>query len=82
MSSYFLEIFAGTARISAAAADLGLNVAPPIEIANSIAFDATTSRLWVTGKKWPKLYEVEIRETPTHADYTTRIADARHRCMK
>ncbi len=41
MSAYFLEIFAGTARISAAAADLGLNVAPPIEIANSIAFDVT-----------------------------------------
>jgi glutamine cyclotransferase len=27
---------------------------------NGIAYDPATKRVWVTGKKWPKLYEVKI----------------------
>ena len=53
-----------------------------MDVLNGIAFDDKASRVWVTGKKWPKLYEVEIAELPTHADYQNRLADARHRCMK
>ena len=53
-----------------------------MDVLNGIAFDPTTSRLWVTGKKWPTLYEIEVAELPTHADYANRLADARHRCMK
>lgn len=30
------------------------------EVLNGIAFDASASRIFVTGKNWPKLYEVEV----------------------
>jgi glutamine cyclotransferase len=53
-----------------------------MDVLNGIAFDAASNRLWVTGKKWPTLYEIEVAELPTHADYANRLADARHRCMK
>lgn len=32
------------------------------EVLNGIAFDAETQRLFVTGKNWPKLYEIRIVE--------------------
>jgi glutaminyl-peptide cyclotransferase len=30
------------------------------EVANGIAYDSVTNRLWVTGKNWPNVFEVEI----------------------
>ncbi len=53
-----------------------------MDVLNGIAFDAASNRLWVTGKKWPMLYEIEVAELPTHADYKNRLVDARQRCVK
>ena len=53
-----------------------------MDVLNGIAFDAPTNRVWVTGKQWPQLYEIEVAELPTHADYANKLADARHRCTK
>jgi glutamine cyclotransferase len=33
-------------------------------VLNGIAYDAATDRLFVTGKLWPKIFEVEMREKP------------------
>jgi glutamine cyclotransferase len=33
-----------------------------MDVLNGIAYDKTNGRLWVTGKLWPKLYEVELRQ--------------------
>ena len=30
------------------------------DVLNGIAFDPTSERLFVTGKNWPRLYEVEL----------------------
>jgi glutamine cyclotransferase len=32
-----------------------------VDVLNGIAYDAATKRLWVTGKMWPKLYEIKLR---------------------
>ena len=33
-------------------------------VLNGIAYDAASGRLFVTGKNWPKLFEVEIIPRP------------------
>ena len=33
---------------------------PPAEVLNGIAYDAKTKRIFITGKKWPHLYQVEF----------------------
>jgi glutamine cyclotransferase len=33
-------------------------------VLNGIAYDATNKRLYVTGKNWPKLFEVEVIDAP------------------
>jgi len=30
------------------------------DVLNGIAYDARTDRLWVTGKRWPKLFEIKL----------------------
>jgi len=30
----------------------------PVDVLNGIAYDADTDRLFVTGKLWPKLFEI------------------------
>lgn len=30
------------------------------EVANGVAYDSIANRLWVTGKNWPRVYEVEV----------------------
>ena len=30
------------------------------DVLNGIAYDAATDRLFVTGKKWPKLFEIKL----------------------
>jgi glutamine cyclotransferase len=32
----------------------------PVDVLNGIAYDAETDRLFVTGKWWPKLFEIEL----------------------
>jgi glutamine cyclotransferase len=32
----------------------------PVDVLNGIAYDADTNRLFVTGKLWPKLFEIEL----------------------
>jgi glutamine cyclotransferase len=32
----------------------------PVDVLNGIAYDAKRDRLFVTGKWWPKLFEIEI----------------------
>ena len=34
--------------------------AVPVDVLNGIAYDAETGRLFVTGKLWPKLFEIEL----------------------
>ena len=33
----------------------------PVDVLNGIAYDSTTDRLFVTGKLWPKVFEIKIR---------------------
>ena len=40
------------------------NTATPDAVLNGIAYDPQTRRLWVTGKLWPRLYEIEL--LPAH----------------
>ena len=34
--------------------------AEPVDVLNGIAYDAPSDRLFVTGKLWPKLFEIEL----------------------
>ncbi len=38
-------------------------VAGQTDVPNGIAYDAKNHRLFVTGKNWPKLFEIRLRET-------------------
>ena len=40
--------------------------AEPVDVLNGIAYDAGSQRLFVTGKLWPKLFEIEVL-SPTGA---------------
>jgi len=35
--------------------------APPVDVLNGIAYDAERDRLFVTGKLWPRLFEIRLR---------------------
>ena len=37
---------------------------PRDDVLNGIAWDAAGKRLFVTGKNWPKLFEIQVREAP------------------
>jgi len=37
---------------------------PPAEVMNGIAYDAVGKRIFITGKKWPTLYQVEFTPQP------------------
>ena len=39
--------------------DLGLD--DPEDVLNGIAYDSESCRVFVTGKRWPKLFEIEVR---------------------
>lgn len=39
-----------------------------VDVLNGIAYDPATKRLWVTGKKWPVLYEITLSELPAAAE--------------
>ncbi len=36
------------------------DLAQPVDVLNGIAFDAESNRLFVTGKLWPKIFEIEL----------------------
>ena len=37
----------------------------PVDVLNGIAYDAATDRLFVTGKLWPTLFEIDVElQTP------------------
>ena len=36
--------------------------APETDVLNGIAYDSAADRIFVTGKNWPKLFEIEIIE--------------------
>jgi glutamine cyclotransferase len=38
--------------------------APNADVLNGIAYDAQGKRIFITGKKWPKLYQVEFNPSP------------------
>jgi glutamine cyclotransferase len=33
---------------------------PPTDVLNGVAYDAAGDRLFVTGKRWPKLFEIDV----------------------
>jgi len=37
---------------------------PPVDVLNGIAYDAAGKRLFVTGKLWPKLFQIELVPRP------------------
>jgi glutamine cyclotransferase len=34
-----------------------------VDVLNGIAFDKTTNKIYVTGKNWPKMFEITVRQT-------------------
>jgi glutaminyl-peptide cyclotransferase len=34
---------------------------PETDVLNGIAYDAKDNRIFVTGKRWPKLFEIRIK---------------------
>ncbi|MDH5364383.1 MAG: glutaminyl-peptide cyclotransferase, partial [Dehalococcoidia bacterium] len=36
------------------------DLSEPVDVLNGIAYDAEADRLFVTGKLWPKLFEIEL----------------------
>ena len=38
----------------------GAERARPVDVLNGIAYDARSGRLYVTGKLWPRLFEIEL----------------------
>jgi len=50
------------------------------DVVNGIAFDAETKRIWLTGKLWTTVYEVEVVEEP-QADLQ-KILQMRAKCIR
>jgi glutaminyl-peptide cyclotransferase len=49
----------------------------PLDVLNGIAFDAASNRLWISGKLWPKVYEVTLDDDGSFSKQcirTSRIA--------
>jgi glutaminyl-peptide cyclotransferase len=40
----------------------GADRTPDTDVLNGIAYDSSTKRIFVTGKLWPKLFEIRITE--------------------
>jgi glutamine cyclotransferase len=51
-----------------------------MDVLNGIAYDKTNRRLFVTGKWWPRMFELELRriDWPPEMD----VANARQLCIK
>jgi glutamine cyclotransferase len=35
-------------------------VKPDVDVPNGIAYDSTTKKIFVTGKLWPEIYEIQL----------------------
>ena len=33
---------------------------PDVDVPNGIAYDSTTKKIYVTGKYWPEMYEIQL----------------------
>src|SRR5262249_47365509 len=43
---------------------LPTDYAPDIDVLNGIAYDSGGDRLFITGKHWPKLFEIKLQPKP------------------
>ena len=50
-------------------------------VAAGIAWDAAGKRLFVTGKYWPRMYQVKLRRLAGAAAGSKAVADARSVCI-
>lgn len=55
------------AWVDCAALRPGVIAADPENVLNGIAYDPATGRIWVTGKRWPHVYEIKVPGLPTRA---------------
>lgn len=64
-TDYILRINPATGAVTGAIDLAGLlapaDRTPDAEVLNGIAYDAAGDRLFVTGKRWPKIYEIRLR---------------------
>jgi len=65
-TKFILRIDPATGRILGSVDFVGLlpeaDYAPDTDVMNGIAYDADGDRLFVTGKNWPKLFEVKVTQ--------------------
>ena len=45
---------------SVVAISAGRSGMPPADVLNGIAYDKATRRIYITGKKWPRLYQITV----------------------
>jgi len=67
-TDWMLRIDPGTGHVTGLADLSGLlgpseRIAGETDVLNGIAYDAAHDRLFVTGKKWPKLFEIRLKPT-------------------
>lgn len=65
MTDYLVRVAPATGEVDAALDLAGLLPAPwraGADVLNGVASDPATGRLYVTGKLWPKMYEIEVGE--------------------
>jgi glutaminyl-peptide cyclotransferase len=64
-TDYIVRIDPGTGKLLGSIDFIGLlspaDRVPGTDVMNGIAYDAQNDRLFVTGKNWPKLFEVKVR---------------------
>lgn len=56
-----------------------------IDVLNGIAYDSENDKLFVTGKQWSKMFEIQIREMTEgeiykSGGYSETLQDLRSRC--
>ena len=57
-----------------------------IDVLNGIAYDSENDKLFVTGKRWSKMFEIKIREMTdgeiykSGGGYSKTLQDLRSRC--
>ena len=64
MTKFIVRIDPGTGRVKGLI-DLGaivkqIGATDPDSVANGIAYDKATGRLFITGKNWPKLFQIQL----------------------
>ena len=56
-----------SAELDLSAIDGGWSKSDPDAVLNGIAFDAARGRVYLTGKLWPNVFEIEVPRTLKHA---------------